>query len=221
MDLRFIDKGAKITLQVREPGDVVIAQYDGFFADKIKHVTFTIVCDELYDSHKEYGNNVLIYVEFFHVARIFAFTSKIVGQTVHDGQKMLVLTQISEIKETTRRASPRIDMSINVSAFYSDRSNPDKGYTIRGSTIDVSGDGLGMLSDDDMPGGKAGQEFLLTFTLGGYYTFQLPAKVLRINDNPQTTQYKFEYGFLFDFTDISSERSRLITAMLDYQLKRL
>ena len=60
----------------------------------------------------------------------------------------------------------------------------------------------------------------LKFELGKKLDFQLPAYLLRRNDRPKIIHYKFEYGFIFEYDNQPEDRTRLITAMLDFQLRR-
>jgi len=49
----------------------------------------------------------------------------------------------------------------------------------------------------------------------------LVSKLVHRNDRPKIIQFKYLYGFLFDFTTQPDEKMRLITTMLNYQMNRI
>ena len=220
MDLRFLDKGTDLAVYLCGPDDKICNHYSGRFYEKEKLVTFLIECEGLYERAKDIGPGNYLRIEFFHISKMYAFNGKLINKTVRDDKNLVIVNQMSEIKESARRATPRIEMSVNVRAILHDSTTRPAGYESSGVTLDISGDGLGMLSDDTIPPTERDERFFILFELGPANQFNLPARLLHRNDKPVTIQYKFAYGFLFDYTDIESERARLITALLDYQLSR-
>lgn len=59
---------------------------------------------------------------------------------------------------------------------------------------------------------------LLEFSLGAKSDFLLPAKLVRKGDCPQTTLYKFDYGFEFDFIRAPEEKERLVMAIFNNKM---
>jgi hypothetical protein len=216
-----MDRETPMTVSVCDRDRNILKIYEAKFFDSEKRITFLFECEMLYKNLGEYGGDTHLRIEFLQDGRLFLFRGKIAGPAERKNRLLILANQISQIEEISRRGLHRIEIRVPVEIFYSDgRGRSDA----QGVTLDISGDGLGLYSNDEINTADKNQSFSLTFSLGRTESRML-ARLLRQKEMPRGAEhkfeYKFEYGFIFDHRRNPEERPRLITAMLDYQIKRM
>jgi hypothetical protein len=216
VELRFIDVNTKLTILEYASNEEIIRTYTGRFRDIERGLTFLAESDEL--NTDKIGAETRLRVEFLRGTHLFAFDAKLHGKLIKDGKQLIMLDQTSEIKESTHRAAPRIELTASVTVFES-MDYMQSGYVIsQGVSLDISADGLCLLTNQQIAEEEKTKRYILDFSFGKY-RFILPARLIRMSDSAQFIQFKFEYGFIFEYSENSDEKSRLITSMLQYRLQ--
>jgi c-di-GMP-binding flagellar brake protein YcgR len=220
MELRFIDKNTSLTIFLCKHDGTVITHYNAAFIDTEKYISFFIDCDSLFENPESFDPDTQLRIEFFRGPKMYTFNAKAMKKKgMYKNKEYFLMNQVSEIKETTRRTMPRIEMSVNVKIFMTEDEYKKDSSAAHGISLDISGDGMGLLSDNVIPPADKEHRYIAVFYLGSA-TFNMKSRLLHRRDSTKILQYKYEYGFIFDYSDMPEERSRLITAMLDYQLRR-
>ncbi|MCL2707618.1 MAG: hypothetical protein FWF03_00730 [Defluviitaleaceae bacterium] len=224
MELRFVDRDTPVTIMVCNRSEETIGQHRGRFYDLESRVSILLECEPLSQQSNELPGDAYLKIELFsgprNNQRLYGFNGKLMGKAVREDKPLLIVNQTSEFKQI-ERAKPRIEMSVAVKA-YTSLSNTGEGEPeAKGVSINISADGLGLLSNDLFEKRDSDHQYALSFALGKLRTFILPSRLQRRREGTQLVQYKYEYGFVFDFTGRENDRSRLITAMLAYQLERV
>jgi hypothetical protein len=192
--------------------------YTGRFRDMDKGLSFFIESPDL-DSHSDkFNEETKFRVEFLRGSTLFAFSALFNGKFIKDDKPLISLTQISDIKESTQRAMPRIELSAGVIVSESVEQIKAGNILLQGISQDISADGMCLLTNQQMQERKKDKRYTLDFSFGKY-RFILPARLVRMGDSSQFIQFKYEYGFIFEYAENSEERSRLITSMLQYRLQ--
>jgi c-di-GMP-binding flagellar brake protein YcgR len=219
VELRHIDRNTPLTVTVFGRNDEEAGQFEVKFFDTEKHISFLVESDELFEKAKEFARDAKLRVEFVQGARQYSFNAKFVRKAVYNTLEYVVLNQTSLISETSLRSAPRIDISLNIKIYMTEEDYRKDVFIAKGMSLDISANGVGVLSDDEIIAVDGDYRYRVCFEIGRR-SFNLPARLMRRDDRPKLMQYKYKYGMVFDYADIPDERSRLITTMLDYQFNR-
>jgi c-di-GMP-binding flagellar brake protein YcgR len=148
------------------------------------------------------------------------FNGKYRGKLIFNGERCLLFDQISEVKEASRRSTPRVGMSVNVTVYNTINQSETISYAAKGYSSDISAEGVGLQTDDDMPINEDDYLYFIDFVLENGERFQLNARLARRKVNPDSSLYKYDYGFVFDYTGSEDEKPRLITEMLNDRIAK-
>ena len=221
MELRFLDRDAPFTVYHCTRDETVISKHSGKFIDTDQRTSFLIDCESLGKSSKDFEGEIRLRFDYIHRQKMYSFFGLFAGKIARDNREFILVNRISDVRESNIRAMPRIEISVNARTFIAAGGSIPGALTAQGLTMDISSDGLGMLSDNMIPVSDSDQLYVLEFNLGKKNEFMLVSKLVHRNDRPKIIQFKYLYGFLFDFTTQPDEKMRLITTMLNYQMNRI
>jgi hypothetical protein len=207
-DLKFtFDDGMEIT---------------GKFDGNIDHLQYHVFCPEIL-------RNIDIYLEaeplteFIIGDKSYNFKSKLLRATEQKNalNESLELRVISPFKEVPLRKSFRIQIALKVRVHeYSDdfKKLYSNGWLIDAVSDDMSKNGICLWSDHliDAP---IGTMFTLEFALKHGKMYMVPSKLMRNQPNATTRSYNYEYGFVFDFTDMPELQEKLLLEILEFKIK--
>jgi hypothetical protein len=186
------------------------------FVSNVNDRIFYINCDEIYDDIEKFENQLIKVTVSLRDANYKA-ECRIIGRGSRKGVYETVrLEAAAEFIKEARRSSARIETEFQV-GIHSYIDNPAEAY--RGASIcgafskDVSRDGIYLVAEYDL-GAPKGTMFTVSFYLASFL-FVIPAKVMRIQKSGAST---YDYGFLFDFSEIPELQDKLISAIFKVKL---
>lgn len=223
MQLRFIEKGSRMTLQVSR--DDLPMEFNGYFFEQVDDMGFFVESQDLYTFCESGGLKASVKVSFFRAGGMYAFTGRLRGTKLLRGQYLTQIEQISVIDKTTRRKDHRDEMRFDVSLYGITQANLQQGIFEKASqrpefscaTLDVSAGGLCLVSNENLVS-PFEPYFLSEFVLNEKDLFLLPSQLVRRGNCPQTVLYRHDYGIMFLFDHIPDEKKRLSVAIFKAKL---
>ncbi|MDR1533263.1 MAG: PilZ domain-containing protein [Clostridiales bacterium] len=224
--VKFLDAGLIMEAQTLTDDNKIDSEYEIKFIESCSDgLDFLVENDALAELFAQRSKPTYLKIKFFRSSWQHTFTAKTKSVTAADGKTLVRLTQISPIESLSRRQSPRHELKANLKVYEKFDPNAEGVYDLNnkpalysGNIFDISGEGLCVLTNRSLDLVK-GSVYILRlslitdFTLNKEEHFVFSAKLTRIGNAPQSVQYKFDYGFLFDFTSGKDEKSRLVTAI--------
>lgn len=225
MELKFIEKGAALDIQVNVHNMPMNTKYAAKFYELCGASSFLVESQELYKEFSSFTNDTYLDICLFHAANMFSLKGKPRDAFIQDGLYLIQIDQVSTLEVYSRRMFPRHELSVPVNIYAAESDDLD---TLRqprntydaifsGKTFDLSVGGLCILSNEKIVQ-KEDRIFIIELTMNKNERFVLPAKLVRSGNASQSVQYKFDYGFLFDFKNQEHEKARLVTSIFKLKL---
>ena len=196
--------------------------FTGKFYDMERNNTFLVDCDDLYSFLGSFRKNEHFEISFVRGASQYTFNAGFMGTSTVRGRKLLLLIIESTITVSSRRMSPRVELTIPI--YLHLRGPDDQGlgeFVFKGQLNDLSNTGLCLLSNEQIRQKPEEIKFTVLFDLTRDDRFILNAILCRKGNSPQSVQFKYDYGFVFEFDETHEERDRLMTAMFKYKLENI
>lgn len=219
MEIRFMERGTALTLLESTLEQEILGKYTAEYDNNETNTLFLVDSDDLLNHLDHIGEENHFKISFFRKGRLYEFNGRLRGVVKKNNQRYIQLEQISPVKEGTRRSTPRHEILTTVTVYTSKNSHKIGEWLTQGQTLDISLEGLCLLTNTEMPPPDTGVYYHLEFTIGRGERFLLPARLVRVGSSPQTVQYHFDYGFVFDLNHRQEERDRLLTALFNSCLR--
>jgi len=155
-------------------------------------------------------------VTFYRGMKEYAFEGKFNRTLIKSGKKMAEIAAFGIMTENARRATRRFDMVLDVE-FIPQNASADRDHTYSGQSYDVSCDGIGLMTNVNLD--ISDKRYIMNFTLYGKDNFSIPAKILRKKNVLNASAYKYDYAFLFDYSQSLKEKSRLLDTFIKNSLE--
>jgi len=212
-----ISRGTHLTLTF-ENGFEYHAVFDG----NIDHMSFYVICPEIQKDLERFIETTP-QVKFLAGELFYTFTASIVGKSqrsdaIHDTMDFKITTPF---KEEQRRTDFRIEIALKVK-IHSYVDDFRKLYTgewlCEAVSSDVSKHGIRIFADQSLDG-PLGTLYTLEFSLRTGWIYLVPAKLVRNQRNMETRSYAFDYGFVFDFTNMPEKEEKLLLDILEAKIR--
>lgn len=217
MEIRFIERGTQLNIIIlaENPGSSV--KLNGFLHDTKHHIGLLLEGDKLYEYCMKQRPGLRLSLTFYRGSKIFSFQGKLERTLTMYGVRLTEIAAITGIEEKNRRSVPRFRLTADVK-LYVQKEKSAMELICTGQSQDISCDAICLLTNNNIhiPDNS---KFYIEFTLYGCDFFSLPAKLLRKGNSPQSSYYKYDYVFAFDFSHIQDERGRLIDSFFINSLK--
>ncbi len=224
MDLSFIDNGTNLKISPETLNDNIKQSYEAIFHDTISATSFFIESEEFHNDYNKLLANKYINITFFRNSKIYAFKGKAEKAETKNGKYLVMVSQLSPIDVATRRQSPRHEILIQINIYSATENildpealNRPEQFLFTAQLFDISNEGLCVLTDRNINPDKE-KFYFLEFTLNKTEKFILPARLIRKGDCRQSVQFKYDYGFLFDFSHNPAEKQRLVDSIFSHKL---
>jgi hypothetical protein len=217
--LSTIDIGTEMLFipmnQEQESKDEFLARFN----QTTGYTSFVAESKPLYDIFNERTMEPYFTVQFITIKQKRCGFSSLIKDTMVKKDSFFVnVDQLSPIQESSIRKAERHNISIPVSIFTLGNNDQPNDLILSAMTFDVSTGGLCILTTSKINLEK-NCFTILELNFSKNLTFRFKAELIRIMPCTKTSQYKFEYGFIFnEIEDSSDEKSRLISAILDHKL---
>lgn len=225
MYLKFIEEGTLFNISEEAQNSKSAFTCEAFFHRLNTDTSFFAKGEALYQNAQRLGAGVRLTVNFFRGPNMYTFTGAAKGVKLDNGIALTLIEQVSGIEATSRREYDRTEMRRDIYVYGLAEDDLNSGNLRKAShraefvsdMFDISAGGLCMVSNEYLNSSYE-PYFLLEFSLTAKDNFLLPAKLLRKGSCPQTTLYRYDYGFEFNFTHIPQEKDRLIMAIFNAKL---
>ena len=207
--------GFEITL---EDGREFHGAYDG----NIDHMNFYMLCPEIVRNIETLTDSK-VSVKFNGGKSDYTFTAQIMGKSarsdaLHETSDFKILTAF---KELPRRESFRIEITLQVKIHhYEDdfRRLYTGDWICDAVSADVSKNGIRLWADHTLSEDLEAM-YTLEFSLRTGWIYLIPARLSRHERNLVTRSYHYDYGFIFDFTNMPEKREKLFLDVMAAKLR--
>lgn len=217
MELRSIPSGTALTLSLSTSGDETLRAYEVIFRSAETRASFLVEDEALYADANGIDPAMHFKINFFEGPRLYTFKGKLRRNVTKNNQRLTQIDQISDIKEGTRRISPRHEILTSVVLYESMENWRQNEPLVQGQTMNISSDGLCLLTNKQIFAQDKEHRYILEFMLTRNDRYLLQARLVRQSENTSSVQYQYDYGFLFDYGDRPAERTRMITSLFKYR----
>jgi len=153
----------------------------------------------------------------------YTFTAQIMGKSarsdaLHETSDFKILTAF---KELPRRESFRIEITLQVKIHhYEDdfRRLYTGDWICDAVSADVSKNGIRLWADHTLSEDLEAM-YTLEFSLRTGWIYLIPARLSRHERNLVTRSYHYDYGFIFDFTNMPEKREKLFLDVMAAKLR--
>lgn len=221
MNLKFVEKGTRLDVFEITKNDEVIKEYNAKFYDTVTPISFLVESEDIYENINDIDRDNYLKISFFRGSNMYTFKGKIKENTVINGHNLTQIDQKTEIIVSTRRTSPRHEIVTSVILYESLQAREANESLATGQILDISNDALCFLSNKSIAVLEPEHIYFLEFFLSKSDRFLLPALLKRRGNSPQSVQFKYDYGFIFDYTDRPDQRTRLITSIFKHKMNGL
>jgi hypothetical protein len=214
LHLKFVEKDTKMDISFVNDGVVSEEVFAGSFFDTPDGINALIAGKDFYEHCETMQRGSRMEISFFGKrSTMFVFRAQYSGLADIDGLKLVRVTAVTEVKETSRRALPRLDIDIPI--HIRRRTADGASETYKGVTADITLNSIRVMCDGEMDVTET-PEFILGFSLGRA-DFDLQAKLLKRKDDPDNTTYLHEYIFLIDYGGDGKAKERLMLTLFEYK----
>jgi len=228
MQLRYIENGSFLQLRPEEYTLEHGRVFDVTFYGMQTFTSFWVKSEELYKSFPTLKKNMRLGITFQTEETSYRFTGEAIDANMEGSYYLTLIEQITPIEIVSRRTHFREEMILptNVYGLAPESLHsalPRKAADAAEFTcevFDISDGGICLVSNE-LFNSPYEPYFLVEFTLRGKDYFLLPAKLVRKGQCPQTTMFKYDYGFNFIFDHKPEEKHRLSDAIFSAKLDRL
>ncbi|MCL1905488.1 MAG: hypothetical protein FWG06_00595, partial [Clostridiales bacterium] len=190
--------------------------------------SFWVQSEELYNSFAAMGVKARLDITFSVENRSYRLAGELIDKRMEETLYLTLIEQIAPIEKVSNREHFREEMRLHVNVYeLSPQSlqgepmfKPSKTPVLSCEVFDISAGGV-CLVNNDVFNSPSEPYFLLEFNLRGKDYFLLPSKLVRKGHCPQTSLFKFDYGFDFIFDQFPDEKHRLSDAIFSAKLERL
>ena len=194
-------------------------EYMARFSQTTGYTSFIAESKQLYDLFNEHDTEPYFTVQFIHAIKQkrCGFSSVLKDTIIKRDSFYVNVDQISPIQQTSIRKAERHNISIPVNIYKMlDETRPGE-LILSSTTFDLSTGGLCVLTTVKLALEKDAV-VLLELTFNKNTSFKFHANLIRNVPCTKTSQYKYEYGFIFDIKETNEDKSKLISAVLDHKL---
>ena len=217
MYLSDIDTGAQLTITFEDGRELI-----GVFEGIIDHMNFYVHCPEIFRDIDEFINKNPT-IKFFAGENFYTFTAEIMGKS--ERKNSMLDTVDILIKTAFKEGAQRKEFRMNVNMKVKIHSYVDSAKTLfLGDWIcdalaeDISKSGIRLWADYKLDVPQA-TLFTLEFSLARDKSYFIPASLMRSQPNTATRSYNYDYGFVFDFSQIPEKQEQLLMDILVSKIK--
>lgn len=216
MVVRFIENGTLFDIVLSSDIAGLNVQLKGSLYEVVRNTILLVEGSDLYEFCSDKPSGMRFNLVFYRGLKEYSFLGKFERVLTKDSYRLTEISAISGIEERNRRTMPRLEVSVPVKLYVKTEQNARE-MVCEGQTVDISFDAICFLSNEklEIPDNS---KFYVEFTLHKYDKFYLPASLVRKGSAPQTVQYKYDYAFVFDFSENQAEKSRMLTSFFQSRL---
>ncbi|MCL1843467.1 MAG: PilZ domain-containing protein [Defluviitaleaceae bacterium] len=186
------------------------------------HMQFYVINAELL-THVEQYIDMQPKVQFLANNVYYNFTAQVLGKSDRKGAflETVDMRVISPFKEAPQRQSFRISLNLKVRVHeYIDdfRKLYTNGWLLDAVSDDMSKNGIRLFTDHVIPPSQNNM-YTLEFSLQGGSIYMVPARLKRNQANTATRSYNYDYGFIFDFSQMPEKQEQLLLEILEHKIK--
>ncbi len=158
---------------------------------------------------------------------ICSFMGEVECTLIRSSAFLTLLKKLTDIEETAQRRFQREEMFIQVSvyhlsenAFHTNAFDCNINQLVQKTmSFDVSAGGMCIVCNGKIE--KEGEPYyLLEFSVNNEQ-FVIPARIVREGNAPQMVNYRYDYGFEFQYDHLPGEETRLLGALLNSKMALL
>jgi len=223
MDLRYIERGTKLTIYEELQKRAVSDEYDAVFRYLESDRLFVVQCTWLYENYDRLNLGAKLNVSLDTETEVFSFTG--LAREKLRGNGLVMIEQISDVEKKSRRQFDRDEIRVNVSVYGVHESKisasvfekPEQQPDLTDVSYDISSGGLCVITNT-LLSSKYDPYFLVSFSFSEKDSFVLLSKIVRKSNYPHTKIGRYDYGFQFVFDNMPEEKARLTRAILNRKL---
>ena len=212
-----VPRGTKFKLYFDE-----FTEIEGTFDGNIDHLRFALFCPEI-SRHVEQFVEREAEVQFIISDHSYACRTRFervkeIKDAVNESLEFRVITPI---KATPLRSNFRITLKLKVQIHsYADdfKKMYSDGWLCDVVSADMSKQGIRVWGDYLIEA-PIDTKFTLVFTLQSGSVYMIPSLLKRSQQNYETRSYNYDYGFIFDFSNIPEKQEKLLLEILEYKIK--
>jgi len=225
MDLRYIERGTKLTIFEEFQQRAVSSTYDAVYRYQENDKQFVVQCGGLYDNYDRMNLASRLNISFTKEPNTYVVFAKPIERLRSHG--MILVEQVDEITTYTPRMYERDELRINVQVYGLPEARlseaffdmPDCLPDMSDISFDLSVGGVCVVSNT-LLSSKYDPYYLVAFAVSEKNRFLLPARVVRRSNYPRTKIGRYDYGFQFILDKMPDEKGRLSRAILTRKLSR-
>ena len=225
MYLGNIQRGTKLNIneELHEDSEIIFDEYEAVFHYLESDVLFLIKSVEMFENFGRINREARMSITFKNGPIDCIFLAMV--KEKRGNSDILLLEQVSEIEENSRRKHARDEHHFDIRVFGmpEEKLKDPANYKISNlpdmidMTFDISTGGLCVITNR-MLKSEHDPFYLLEVTLSEKHVFRLPAKLVRISRNPRSKIGKLEYSFQYLAEMPAEEKSQLASAILQMKL---
>lgn len=209
MKIHFIEKGTLLYVAILAENPVSAKELNGSLHETQSDTTLFIDGSDLFEYCLNQPTGIRLSVTFFRGVMKYSFFGKFERTLIKHSVQLTEITAVSGIEEKNRRSFARLRLSMPAKLYVENESSTELICT--GEAFDISFAAICYLTNDKISK-LDDSKFFVEFTLHKSDNFYLPVKLIRNGNAPQSLRFKFDYVFLFDFSEDCKERDRLINS---------
>ena len=207
MVFRLIEKGTVLDIEIADKLTGQTNRIKGEHYDIVKETVLLIESEMLYGYCASKEEPVSMTVTFYRGKNEYMFEARCDHVMIKNDRKLTEVTALSSISEAGRRATNRFGMLLDVELFERDDTGDVKPLFV-GQSYDISCDSLGIWANFNIE--QDDRIYFTKFTLFHKDTFNIPAKLLRKKNAPKSSFYRYDYVFMFDYSEGLQSKKKLL-----------
>jgi len=213
---RHIEKGTRFSIEVTDKQNNTNISFSGSLHEPVKDTTLVISNDQLFDYCAVLPSTVLMTFNFMHGEKSYSFEAKYDLAVTRDGVKLTEATAIGILKESSRRATKRFGVLLEVELL-DQKDGSDVKPVCAGQSYDMSCDALSLWSNANLD--QSERIYYARFKLFNRDTFIIPSRMLRKKSAPLSSFFRYEYVFLFYYNEDMTTKNRVLDAFINNSLE--
>jgi len=222
---RKFDKGDfPLYINQIQTGTQVVVTVNGnmeietIFDGNIDHIRFNIISPDIYKNVEAFVHTKPV-CSLVHEGKPYSFTMDVLKK---GNQNIVECKMTSPFKEVTQREDLRLSIAFKVRIL--EHAPHEKSLSLgkficEGLTFNVSKKGVRIFADHPIDAAIE-TYFTLDFSFAPHGSiYYVPAKLMRNQPNTATRSYRYDYGFVFDFSQHPAEQEKLMTEIFELKLR--
>ena len=215
MVFRLIEKGTRFNIESSAKNSESGVRMIGSLYEPANDIVLLIEGDDLYEYCAALTSVAVFTVQFQRGSKEYTFEAKFERVLTINNVKLTEVIAVSMISVGPRRSTWRFGMMLDVN-IYTKNENEDTNPDFTGQTYDISCDSIGIWSNGEIL--NTNGRYNISFSLRTRDSFRIPAKLLRKKPAPKISLYKYDYVFIFEYTDDQRTKTRLLDSLIKSNL---